>query len=121
MNVPIHPINYPIDAFPKTLRDAILEVQRNLQAPLPLIAMSFLSAMSATAQAQVKVKHPISGQIKPATLYLFAVADSGERKSTVDLKICAPLKTFDEISQAQYSEAPLEDPAPGSRPASRLS
>lgn len=96
---------YPVDAFPKLIREAILEVQENVKAPLPLISLSFLSAMSATAQTQVKVKHPISGQYKPATLFVVVIADPGERKSTVDGHVYEPLRNFDKASEAQYREA----------------
>lgn len=99
------PSVYPIEAFPKVVREAILETERNYKAPRSLIATSFLAAMSATAQAQVKVKHPISGQSKPAALFLFVIANSGERKSTVDRLVCQPLHTFDAMREAVHTEA----------------
>ncbi len=102
------PAMYPVNAFPKAVREAILEVEGNLKAPRPLIAMSFISAMSAAAQAKIKVIHPLSGQLKPATIFLFVVANSGERKSSVDRLVSAPLHTHDEASEAWHKKALLK-------------
>lgn len=109
MNAPIHTPNlFPIDAFPIIAREAAQEVEHNVQAPLSLIATAMLAAMSATAQESVKVKLPTSADSKPVSLYTLIVAESGERKTTVDLLFFKPLYKRDQVHEARYT-AEMED------------
>lgn len=85
---------YPFDAFFCMTRDAALEVQRNLQAPDALIGNSFLTAMSIACQGNVDVQLP-SGQVRPVSLDIMTIADSGERKTATDSLVCAPIYKFD--------------------------
>lgn len=83
LSVRVSPVPYPLDALPDTLQAAVTEVHGFVQAPLPLVAGSALAAVSVAVQAHIDVQRAdqLSG---PASLYLLSVADSGERKSTVD-------------------------------------
>lgn len=80
---PLDPLPYPADALPPLLRDAVREAQAFVQAPVALVACSALAALSVAAQGLVNVRrdHQLVG---PVSLYLLAVADSGERKTTCD-------------------------------------
>lgn len=97
------PPPFPLEAFPVVIRDALIELQQHVQAPLPLIGLSMLSGMAATVQGCCKVVLPI-GSITPCSLYTLVLADSGERKSTVDKLVCQPLLEHDEALDATYSE-----------------
>ncbi|MCL1860334.1 MAG: YfjI family protein [Proteobacteria bacterium] len=77
------PKPYPRDALPQNLRAAIDEVQGFIQAPYPLVVCSALGAVSIACQAHVDVQRAERLQ-GPCGLYLLAIADSGERKSTCD-------------------------------------
>ena len=66
--------------MPALLRDAVLEAQSFVQAPLALAACSALS-LAAQGLVNVRRDHHLVG---PVSLYLLAVADSGERKTTCD-------------------------------------
>jgi len=79
----IEPEPYPVDALPDCVRAAVLEVQAFIKAPVPLIASCALSAMSLAVQAHHDAKRAekLEG---PTSLFLLAIADSGERKSTCD-------------------------------------
>ncbi len=104
MNAPIQGFNpYPIDAFPPVARNAIQELERNVQAPLSLISTAVLALLSATAQANVKVKLPTGGEPKPTTLYTLVVAESGERKTTIDRLLFKHLYKRDELHEARYA------------------
>lgn len=46
---------FPIDALPNIIKDAINEVHKNTQAPIPLIAVSALGVMSLACQNQINV------------------------------------------------------------------
>lgn len=62
--MPAYPCRlYPTHAFYNGIRDALREVQFNLQAPEALIGGSFLTAMSIACQGDVNVELP-TGQIR---------------------------------------------------------
>ena len=75
--------DYPIDSLPEAVRCAVLEVAGFVKAPIPLIATSALAALSLTIQAHTDVQRAekLHG---PCSLFMLAIADSGERKSTCD-------------------------------------
>ncbi len=79
----IEPQEYPLDALPVAVRCAVEEVAGFVKAPIPLIAASALAALSLAIQAHTDVQRAekLSG---PCSLFLLAIADSGERKSTCD-------------------------------------
>lgn len=74
---------YPIDALPAVVRAAVREVEGFVKAPVPMIAMSALSALSLAIQSHHDVERAekLSG---PCSLFTMVIADSGERKSTCD-------------------------------------
>jgi putative DNA primase/helicase len=80
---PLEALPYPVEALPRLLRDAVTQAQAFVQAPMALVACSALSALSLAAQgvANVRRDHHLVG---PISIYLLAVADSGERKTTCD-------------------------------------
>jgi putative DNA primase/helicase len=75
--------DYPIDSLPSAVRCAVLEVAEFVKAPIPLIASSALAALSLAIQAHSDVQRAdkLHG---PCGLFMLAIADSGERKSTCD-------------------------------------
>lgn len=75
---------YPVGALVKEVRDAVQQVQQNVQAPLALCAVSALSHLAAAAQDKIKVIMPWGGDPKQVGTYWAVIAESGERKSTVD-------------------------------------
>lgn len=77
------PEPYPSEALPGVIGKAVAEVTAFVQCPLALTACSALAAISTVAGGHVDVRRT-EGLVGPATLYLMAVAESGERKSTVD-------------------------------------
>jgi putative DNA primase/helicase len=83
LTTPLDPLPYPVDALPTLLREAVEEAQAFVQAPMALVACSALAALSVAAQGLVNVRrdHQLVG---PVSLYLLAVAESGERKTSCD-------------------------------------
>ncbi|MCO5399754.1 YfjI family protein [Ralstonia soli] len=86
---------YPLNAFHLVIKEAAEEVVRHVQAPDALVGMEFLTNMSASAQGLYDVRLP-TGQIRPLSLNLLTVADSGERKTGVHDLVAAPLYEFDQ-------------------------
>lgn len=92
---------YPLNAFHLVSREAVEEVVRHVQAPDALVAMEFLANMSAAAQGLYDVRLP-PGQIRPLSLNLTVVAESGERKTAVHNLVASPLYEFDRARKAKY-------------------
>jgi len=95
--------NYPLDALPIGIASAISELQRFVQAPIPLVASSCLGALSTAVQQLVDVKRD-DGLTGPVSLFIVTVAESGERKTTTDNK------TTEEIRAYQREAAELAKP-----------
>lgn len=98
--VKIEPQEYPLDALPDAVRCAVQEVAGFVKAPIPLIATSALAALSLAIQAHTDVQRAekLHG---PCGLFLLAIADSGERKSTCDGFFTTAIRDF----QAREQEA----------------
>lgn len=88
------PPPYPLDAFLMLVRTTAWELQRNVQAPDALIGMGLIAGMATACQGLFDVKLP-TGQCRPTSMNLIGIAESGERKSTVDALVFAPLYEHD--------------------------
>ncbi|WP_164549376.1 YfjI family protein [Tsuneonella rigui] len=105
---------YPVDALPSVIRDVVEEVAGYVKAPTALIAASALSAVSTAVQSCFSVQRD-AALTGPATLYLLTVAESGERKSTVDRFFTAPIREWEAEQKRSHRErvaqynADLED------------
>lgn len=69
-------------------------LMQNTGAPEELIIASLLSALSLSCQSAVNVKRP-SGQISPVSLMIIGIADSGERKSSIDNEVFRVIRNFE--------------------------
>ena len=56
-----------VDAFPPSIKNAILEVHANTYFPIPLIAASALGAIAAASQNSIDVELPL-GSVSPVSL-----------------------------------------------------
>jgi hypothetical protein len=84
---------YPVDALPPLLRNAVLEYQEYGQQPLPLIATSALSCASLATQGLANVARD-AYLVSPISLYFFAIAVSGERKTSADNRFKTPMRQW---------------------------
>src|SRR5690606_4073709 len=82
------------------------EVAGFVKAPIPLVASSALAALSLAAQAHADVKRAERLQ-GPSGLYLLALADSGERKTTCDGFFASPIREY-EAQQAELAKPELK-------------
>jgi hypothetical protein len=98
------PPPYPLDAFLMWVRLTAWELRRNIQAPDALIGMGLIAGMSTACQGLFDVKLP-TGQCRPTSLNLIGIAESGERKSTVDALVFAPLYEHDRRKAMAYQAA----------------
>lgn len=74
---------YPVDALPGAIGEAVTEVTGFVLCPVALTACSAMAAISTVTAGLVDVQRA-DKLIGPTALYIAAIADSGERKSTVD-------------------------------------
>lgn len=92
---------FPLNAFPRDLKEVILDLRGETQAPEPLIASSVLSALSLALQDKLDVQVTTSIR-SPVSLFFLVIANSGERKTSVDRRILAPIYEHDRISAQNY-------------------
>lgn len=94
---------YPLQHFPRGLRDVAQTITDRTQAPLELIIGTCLSAMSLASQALVTFQHK-DGRRSPVSLYNVIIAESGERKTAVYNLVMKPILEFEKQALKAYSE-----------------
>lgn len=100
-----HSTVYPVERLPGIIGQAVQEVADYTQAPVALVAASALSAVSAVVQTYFSVSRN-SKLHGPASLFLLTVAESGERKSSVDGLFMQPIRDWE---AQQRQEKKLRD------------
>ena len=85
--------DYPIDALPPLIRNAVVEVCGFVKAPVALVAMSALAALSVAIQAHHDVQRDINLD-GPCGLFFCGIADSGERKSSLDAYFTKAMRDY---------------------------
>jgi len=95
---------YPIDAMPHVLANAIKEVVAYTKCPIVLAGNSALSFASLAAQGLVDVARD-SILCSPVSLYLIAIGESGERKSSADKFFSMPIDAWEQSQEIEYKIA----------------
>lgn len=94
------PQPFPIDAM-GPLKDVSLAIHQLTQAPLSMCAQSVLAAVTIASQGQRDVELPGGGR-KPLTAIFISIAESGERKSTVDRLAVAGIRRVEDQWRASW-------------------
>lgn len=81
---------FPLDKLPERLAEAIRGLVDRVQVPVPIAAQAVIGACAIVAQTRLEIEMP-TGEVIPSSLFLFTVAESGERKSSVDKRALAPI------------------------------
>jgi len=84
---------FPSDAL-GPLKAAALAIQSRTQAPIEICAQSVLAAATLAVQAHIDVELP-GGGIKPVVNMFVSIAESGERKTSVDKIALAPVRDME--------------------------
>ena len=79
--------------FDSHLKDLVREVEKRTQAPLPIIWTSMLLTMASACQGRIDVLTPV-GYKTACNLYSIVIAESGERKTTVDKLFAQEFQNF---------------------------
>ena len=93
---------YPVDALPGGIGAAVREVVGFAQCPVSLAACSALAALSAVGQGLADVRRA-EKLVGPSSLFLLAIADSGERKTTCDGYFLSAIREW-ETQQAEAAK-----------------
>ena len=80
----INPDNFPIYRLPRRLQLAVLALHYKVRAPIPICVISILAAASIACSAGHRVTR-FNGLTSNIALFLLAIAESGERKTTCDI------------------------------------
>lgn len=92
-SLPMYGMPFPLFMPLPLLQAAVDEAQNNIMAPRPLVFAGALTAISVVSQGLIDVCKP-NGQVVPTSLMLLAIANSGERKSTVENVFLGPVRAF---------------------------
>ena len=84
--------NYPMGALGR-FADAAETITNQVQTPAPIVGQSILATASLMAQQHIDVE--IDGRESPVSLFLVTVAASGERKTSADRIVLAPIKAYE--------------------------
>jgi len=98
------PEDFPLWELPDDIRCVIEEVSKITQAPISLIFASCMSVISASVQGLVNATYPTLNGNKsvPCSLFFLTLADSGERKSTVDSYFKKPIINWEKEMVKEY-------------------
>jgi len=86
-------VPFPLDLLPTVMQAAIDEVQGATQAPVPLVAQAALATLAVAGQGLVGVARDATLK-SPTSLFMCAIAPSGERKTTVDGHFMQPVREW---------------------------
>jgi hypothetical protein len=85
---------YPINALPPILRDAVIEVQAFVQAPISIVALAGLAELALAGQGQANIKRD-EKLISPCSIFGIVIAGSGERKTTLDVHFASVIRKYE--------------------------
>lgn len=85
---------FPYREFPPLILDAFMEAAYSIKAPDALIATTAIAASAAAIHAEFDVVRP-NGMIGPTSIFAMTIAQSGERKSSVDREFFCVFQDFD--------------------------
>lgn len=100
-NTVMLPDNYQI-TLPENVANVIWATHERTRAPIEMILSSFLTNASLLTQGFAQVNRPIPNGLTDLMLYLITIADSGERKSTVDGILSKKIKQIEERESQNY-------------------
>ena len=93
---------FPIEVFPENIRNYIEEVAKKVQVSVELVGGNILAAMSTAVQNLGDVD--LGSYTTPLSLFSLAIAESGERKTTVIKNILKPFKKIEIDLNEQYDK-----------------
>ena len=98
LNAPDDALPYPVEGLPEEIGAAVRELQSFTQAPPAMVACSALAVLSLAGQATTDIRRDeyLEG---PTSLYFLILADSGERKTTIDGYFTNPIRQKEAVDR----------------------
>ena len=75
-------ISFPIESFPKVIRDFVEAVAEHTQTPIDMSAVSAMCVVASTVQRKFEIEGK-EDYTETINLYCMTIAQPGERKSAV--------------------------------------
>lgn len=97
------PSNFPLYMMPPRLQQTVMALYLKVKAPIPICAISVLSAASIACSAGYRVTR-FNGLSSNIALFLLAIAASGERKSTCDGLATRALKEVEAMLREAFDK-----------------
>src|ERR1043166_3880419 len=94
---------FPVNSLGPLLGGAAMAIREQVQSPVALGAQSVLAAATVAIQSHIDIRLP-TGAIKPVSLYLLTVGESGERKSSGDKLAMEPIRHYEAGLRERYAE-----------------
>ncbi|MBT00622.1 MAG: hypothetical protein CMI01_18415 [Oceanospirillaceae bacterium] len=94
-------LQFPVSALGVRLAPVVKRIAHYVQVSEGMAAQCTLSAVSLVAQGQYNVGRGGYG-ISPLSLFMLTIAESGERKSTVDKVVMKPVRDFEAELMDQF-------------------
>lgn len=95
---------FPVADLPPVVRDAAEAVAWHVQAPPELAAMTVLAAAVTVAQGRINAPRAEGGGM-PCGMYLLALAESGDRKSTCRRMAFKPIDAKEKAERINHGQA----------------
>ncbi len=92
---------YPVEAFPPVIKNAVLAIHKQVQAPIAMCAQSLLAAATVSVQGMINVE--TFGGRRPVSNFFLTIGASGERKSACDKIALKGLREFEVEEQKAYA------------------
>ena len=106
----IQTVPYPLDALPNDLRWVVEEVGDFVKSPIPMVSTCAITALAVVIQgvADVRRASKLEG---PSSLFSLIIADSGERKSTLDNFFSKAIRVYEDGERDRLAESVKENRA----------
>lgn len=98
---------FPLHCVPDLIRNAITGAESKTKAPISLIFASAMTPVSLLCQGLIDVR-PAEGLTFPVSCNFCTVAESGERKSTVDRLFMTPVHDYEHEAAERHEKAVSE-------------
>lgn len=92
---------FPMGCLPASIQCVINDVGNKTKAPLPLISATVLAAVATAAQGTYRVRR-WEGLTSNISIYVLTIAESGERKTSVDSLVFESLRSMQAKGEDDY-------------------
>ena len=98
---------FPMGCLPASIQGVINDVGSKTKAPWPLIFPSVLAAIATASQGAYRVRR-WDGLVSNVSIYVLTIAESGERKTSVDKWIFDVLRNMQDRDDESYNKLKVD-------------